>query len=50
MEKICFFSTNFERSGGTERVTTIIANRLVEIGYDITIISCIGGEERAFFS
>ena len=48
MKKICFFSTNFERSGGTERVTTIISNRLVELGYDITIISCIGGEKSFF--
>lgn len=48
MKKICFFSANFENSGGTERVTSIIANRLVELGYDITIISCIGGEKSFF--
>lgn len=48
MKKICFFSANFENSGGTERVTAIIANRLVELGYDITIISCIGGEKSFF--
>ena len=48
MKKICFFSANFENSGGTERVTTIIANRLAELGYDITIISCIGGEKSFF--
>ena len=48
MKKICFFSANFENGGGTERVTSIIANRLVELGYDITIISCIGGEKSFF--
>ena len=48
MKKICFFSANFENGGGTERVTAIIANRLAELGYDITIISCIGGEKSFF--
>lgn len=48
MKKICFFSANFENSGGTERVTSIIANKLAELGYDITIISCIGGEKSFF--
>ena len=48
MKKICFFSANFENGGGTERVTSIIANRLVELGYDITIISCIGGKKSFF--
>ena len=48
MKKICFFSANFENSGGTERVTSIIANRLVELGYDITIISCISGKKSFF--
>ena len=48
MKKICFFSANFENSGGTERVTSIIANELVKLGYDITIISCIGGRKSFF--
>ena len=48
MKKICFFSANFENSGGTERVTSIIANELVKEGYDITIISCIGGKKSFF--
>ena len=48
MKKICFFSANFENSGGTERVTSIIANELVKLGYDITIISCIGGKKSFF--
>lgn len=48
MKKICFFSANFSNGGGTERVTSIIANELVKLGYDITIISCIGGEKSYF--
>lgn len=48
MKKICFFSANFSNGGGTERVTSIIANELVKLGYDITIISCIGGEKSFF--
>lgn len=48
MKKICFFSANFSNGGGTERVTSIIANELVKLGYDITIISCIDGEKSYF--
>ena len=48
MKKICFFCANFENSGGTERVTSIIANELVKLGYDVTIISCIGGKKSFF--
>ena len=48
MKKICFFSANFSNSGGTERVTAIIANELIKLGYDITIISCIDGKNSFF--
>ena len=37
--RICFFSGGIHRSGGTERVLIIIANELVKIGYDVTILS-----------
>ena len=30
MKKICFFSGDITRSGGTERVSTVIANQLVK--------------------
>lgn len=39
MKKICFFIGNYNNGGGTERVTSQIANGLVEKGYDISIIS-----------
>lgn len=48
MKKICFFSADFENSGGTERVASIIANRLAEGNYDITILSIRGGKNSFF--
>lgn len=46
--KICFFSGNIERSGGTERVTTLIANELKSRGYDIVILSYEDGKKSYF--
>ncbi|MGH4038743.1 MAG: glycosyltransferase family 4 protein [Sphaerochaeta sp.] len=37
--KICFISGVISRSGGTERVGSIIANELCQRGYDINILS-----------
>lgn len=37
--KICFVSGVISRSGGTERVGTIIANSLIKRGYDVYILS-----------
>lgn len=37
--KICFVSGAIARSGGTERVGSIIANALADRGYDVTILS-----------
>lgn len=48
MKKICFFSGNIGRRGGTERVTSLIANRLVELGYSVTIISAINNSKSFF--
>ena len=39
---------NFENGGGTERVTSVIANELVERGYEVTIISCQHGNHCKF--
>lgn len=38
--KICFVNGAVARSGGTERVGTIIANSLSRAGYDIYYLSC----------
>ncbi|MBR4341834.1 MAG: glycosyltransferase family 4 protein [Lachnospiraceae bacterium] len=40
--KIVFFSGNITKSGGTERVLSIIANGLVKRGYEIVIFSLTG--------
>ncbi|WPD51887.1 glycosyltransferase (plasmid) [Lactococcus lactis] len=37
--RVCFISGVISRSGGTERVGTIIANHLANRGYDIRILS-----------
>lgn len=38
--KICFVSGAIARSGGTERVGSIIANSLCNRGYDVYLLSC----------
>jgi len=46
--KIGFLIMNFENGGGTERVTSIIANELLDRNYDITIYSCQKGNKCKF--
>ncbi|MDR0300036.1 MAG: glycosyltransferase family 4 protein [Streptococcaceae bacterium] len=46
--KICFVSGGINRSGGTERVGTMIANELVKRGHDVTILS-IWNHGESFF-
>jgi len=48
MKKICFLIGNLNHSGGTERVTTMIANALVHEKYDISILSLIDGSQPFF--
>ncbi|MFZ2726468.1 MAG: glycosyltransferase family 4 protein [Methylococcaceae bacterium] len=43
MKKISFFCGDINRTGGTERVTTLIANALVKQGYDVSILSTANG-------
>lgn len=43
-----FLIMNIANGGGTERVTTIIANKLSASGYRISIISCREGEKSRF--
>ena len=40
---------NMQNVGGTERVTSIIANELSQRDYKISIISCREGEYSKFF-
>ena len=48
MKKICFFSGNIDRTGGTERVGVLIANALVEKNYKISILSYENGMNPVF--
>lgn len=50
MKKICFFSGDITRSGGTERVGTVIANELHRRGqFNISIVSLWEKEKNTFF-
>lgn len=42
-KKVGFLIMNFESGGGTERVTSVIANELVKKNFDVRIISCQHG-------
>lgn len=48
MKKICFLIGNYNHGGGTERVTSQIANGLAERGYDISIVSIENGLNPQF--
>lgn len=48
MKKVCFLIGNLNNSGGTERVTTIIANELARLSYNVSIISLTGGKQPFF--
>ena len=46
--KICFFGGNISSTGGTERVSTIIANKLAEEGHDVYLMSLVKCEGSSF--
>lgn len=48
MKKICFLIGNLNNSGGTERVTTLIANALAEKKYQVSILSLADGKQPFF--
>ncbi len=48
MKKICFLVGNLNNSGGTERVCSIIASELSNIGYNVSILSITGGDSPFF--
>lgn len=39
MKKICFFSGDITRGGGTERISILLANKLVQKDYEVCFIS-----------
>lgn len=48
MKKVCFLIGNLNNSGGTERVTTLIANELSRKKSNVCILSLIEGEKPFF--
>lgn len=46
--KICFMINSLENSGGTERVTTLLANMLTKVGFEVYIITQQGGTKSFF--
>lgn len=48
MKKICFFGGNLNHSGGTERVSTAIANGLAKQGYDVVMLNLYEGLDPFF--
>lgn len=49
MKRVCFFIGNMSHSGGTERVTSGLANKLSNCeGYQISILSLVDGLEPFF--
>lgn len=50
MKKVCFFSGDITRSGGTERVSVMIANDLAKQGkYEICFLSLCEQKQEPFF-
>lgn len=50
MRKICFFSGDITRSGGTERVSVQLANALKQDGgYDVCFVSLTEQQEKPFY-
>ena len=50
MRNIAFFSGDITRSGGTERVATLIANELQKTGkYNISVISLTERHDEIFY-
>ncbi len=50
MQKVvCFFINNISNSGGTERVTSLIANQLSRNGYTVLVISLFSKNGQPFF-
>ena len=48
MKKICFLIGNLNSSGGTERVTTLIANALAQRNFQVSILSLADGKQSFF--
>ena len=48
MKNICFLIGNLNDSGGTERVTSLVVNKLSELGCNVSILSLFDGSDPFF--
>lgn len=48
MKKICFLIGNLNNSGGTERVTSLVANELTQNNFNVSILSLTDGTNPFF--
>ncbi|AYO52797.1 glycosyltransferase family 4 protein [Acinetobacter wuhouensis] len=48
--RIVFFISNFNSSGGTERVTATVSNALCALGFEVHILSIVKDEKDFFYS
>lgn len=48
MAKIVFFVNKLSETGGSERVATVLANQLAQIGHEVSFITWIGPKECFF--
>lgn len=48
IHNIAFFIMDISKCGGTERVSTVLANEFTKRGYNVSIISCRNGENSIF--
>ena len=48
MKTICFFCGNLNNAGGTERVSTSVANALAEKGYNVLMLNLCEGDKPFF--
>lgn len=48
MKKILFCITNLNSTGGTERVSSIIASKFASLGFDVTFLSLVQGDHPYF--
>lgn len=48
MKRICFFSGDISRGGGTEKVCLLLANELCNAGYEVSIVSYNKGLNTTF--
>ena len=47
--KVCIFNGDMSRGGGTERITAILANTLVDKNYDVLVLSCNNQSGTSYF-